>query len=231
MVRWGPVGSGCYLRPDQFLDHLTGITTFIEDLQLPCLENLDCTDWTTTFQIGNSSKYDLFGIATAKKIYCKNIKKAANQQKELWLQPLVLTLLGLDLSGLSPHTFIVGHTSFSHQQIHQLCPSVIISYRAPFFFRSANISIIFFCNYVGFGINGTVFAMMMMRFFSLTDPDDRDVQHWWWFSSVPLMVGFENSWMKVEFSVRLVRVGKNQEKTRARLNPTTSQIEIPRQIP
>ena len=23
---WGPVGSGCYLRPDQFLDHLTVIT-------------------------------------------------------------------------------------------------------------------------------------------------------------------------------------------------------------
>ena len=38
-------------------------------------------------------------------------------------------------------------------------------------------------------------------------------------STVPLMVGFENSWMKVEFSVRLVRVGKNQGKTRARLNP------------
>ena len=41
-------------------------TTFIEDLKLPCLENLECTDFTTTFQIRNSSKYDLFGIATAK---------------------------------------------------------------------------------------------------------------------------------------------------------------------
>ena len=25
VVRWGPVRSGCYLRPDQFLDHLTVI--------------------------------------------------------------------------------------------------------------------------------------------------------------------------------------------------------------
>ena len=54
---------------------------------------------------------------------------------------------------------------------------------------------------------------LMMRSF------DDEVIWWWWFPCVPLMVGFENSWMKVEFSVRLVRVGKNQEKTRAPAQP------------
>ena len=47
---------------------------------------------------------------------------------------------------------------------------------------------------------------------------------------VLLMMASENSWMEVEFSVRLVRVGKKGEKTRVRLYHNTYNTAIPQYL-